>query len=257
MALARGFPDLDVVAAIAALFSRRPAGKPVRRVAVTVETWGLSAAGSVIPWSQVVGVTHRKLNRGSRENPREYSRLEFELRDRVLRAEHAYELSLDLLAQMFRAIRHESACLIATGLAHGAEPARPGLFDELLTSSRAWLASEEGRGETTVIEGDYRSAERAIDGRFVRRLASLLSESPADTDRGPVACIIAAELGISSLENQLAALASSAHPFVAAVATGAALRLGVSKIRVGKVDHVEPYIDADTSRAITAWAALA
>jgi hypothetical protein len=254
VALDRGFPDLDIVAAIAALFGRRRTGKPIRHVAVTVETWGLAVDGSVIPWRQVASVAHRKLNRGSRETPREFSQLEFELSDRILRAEHDYELSLDLLALMFRALRHESECLIATSLTGGAEPARLGLFDQLLTRTRGWLASDAGRAETTVIEGDYRNAERSADAAFVCRLADFLSEAPHDADRGPVAAIVAAELGLGSLENQLAALVSSAHPFVAAVATGAALRLGVSQIRVGKVDHVEPYIDAETSRAIAAWA---
>lgn len=257
MALDRGFPDLNIVADIAALFGRRPTGKPIRRVALTVETWGISVAGSVIPWCQVVNVAHRKLYRGSRDNPRVYNQLKFELGDRILRAERDYELGLDLFAEMFRAIHHESACLIATSLAGGAEPARLGLFDKILTGARGWLASDAGHAEATVIEGDYRNAARSADAAFVRRLAGFLSAAPHDADRGPVAAIVAAELGIGSLENQLAALGSSAHPFVAAVATGAALRLGVSKIRVGKVEHVEPYIDADTSRAITAWAALA
>jgi hypothetical protein len=124
-----------------------------------------------------------------------------------------------------------------------------------LRNTREWLASPEGLDETRVVTSEYRTQERKLRPAFLTELEIALASAPVAADRGPFAAIVSAELGLTTLLDQLGMLTTSPHAFLAAVATGAALRLGESPIRVGKVEHVEPYIDAETSRAIAAWAA--
>jgi hypothetical protein len=260
VSLEAGNADVDLFASIAALFGRRAQGKRLVCTPLTVETWGIAdfAAGQqVTPWAKIVGVAHRKIERGSGDSRQAYSQVDVELDDRILRGERAYEVMLELLAEEHPRLAVENRRPIALGLdgAATSERAHAGLFGDLLGRARAWLQSDDGLEATTQVGGDYRVAERKLDPGFLAELEVALVDAPGRSERGPFAAIVAAELRLGALEDALAALTSSPQPFVAAVAIGAALRLGVSPIRVGKVARVEPYIDADASRAITTWGA--
>lgn len=249
-----GARDFNVFDSLAALFGRQPRSKRINCTPVTIEIWGVAADGLAIPWAQVTHIVHRKVDRGSDNNRVFYSQLDFELDDQILRAEAEYAVMLDVLADLHPKLSHESTRPVALTLdrARSAEGAES--FERLLSAARTWLASDEGRTATICVEGDYRKAKRVLQPELLQELKIALVEAPTAGDRGPFAAIVAAELGVVSLEDELAALTSSALPLAAAVSIGAALRLGVSPIRVGKPEHVEPYIDATTAREISAWA---
>lgn len=252
--LQAGARDFDVFQSIAELFGRRPPGLRINCTPVTVEIWGVAADALAIPWGQIRRIVHRKVERGSGDNRVLFSQLEFELDDQILRAESEYEVMLDVLADLHPKLSHESTRPVAMSLDRARSASGAESFEQLLGAARTWLASDEGRSATTRVEGNYRKAQRVLAPELVQELKIALVEAPAEGDRGPFAAIVAAELGVVALEDELAALTSSALPLAAAVSIGAALRLGVSPIRVGKPEHVEPYIDAATSREISAWA---
>jgi hypothetical protein len=254
--LRRGYPDLDVLleSLFARLIGRKRKGKPWRYAPVTVGPWGIGVHDETIAWWQIPRVLYLTLNRGTTDNPRLFSQLDFELGDSIVRAVGAHDLSLSLLADLHPQIAFESSRRVALTL-DGRSEKTASSFDELLAAVRLWLQSDEGRATTTRIEGDYRNAKRALHPDLEGRLSAALRDAPTGADPGPFAAIVGAELGIEALGNPIAAMASSPHPSVASVAIGAALRVGVSPIRVGRVAQVEPYLSAQESRAITAWAA--
>lgn len=255
--LVAGDIESDVVRTVLGWLGRKPAKSSIEARALTTGTWGIASDELAVGWAHVDALKYRQVRRGSDEPEVLVSELDVELRDVVWRGQCPLNPSLDVLVAVYPLFATEARREIALGFSPTApsERTRPGLFDLLLRYAREWLASPEGVEETQVVTSHYRTQERALRPAFLTELELALVAAPIAADRGPFAAIVAAELRVTTMLDHLSMLTASPQSFLAAIATGAALRLGESPIRVGKVEHVEPYIDADTARAIAAWAA--
>ena len=76
-------------------------------------------------------------------------------------------------------------------------------------------------------------------------------------DRRPLAAMFAAELGARALVDVLVGLTISPHPFVAAVARAAALRLGADVRHVGAIQELSDFLAEPELEAILRWGARA
>jgi hypothetical protein len=248
--------ETDIVDVVRGWFRKGPKAR-IEPQALTTSTWGIDCGHGAVGWPAITSLAYRQVRRAGDDHNPLMSELDVELSDAVWRGECALEPLLDVLVEVFPLFAEEARREVALGFSAGgpSEPARAGLFVELLRNAREWLASPEGAEETQVVSGEYRTQERRLRPTFTTELELALAGAPIAADRGPFAAIVAAELRVTSLLDHLRTLTTSPHPLLAAIAAGAALRLGESPIRVGKPEHVEPYIDAETSRAIMAWAA--
>lgn len=128
--------------------------------------------------------------------------------------------------------------------------------EPLITTAQAFLASAEGAMRLALPASGYRrSGSRVAVPETVRLLRTVLRDrSRHVADPRPFAAVLAAELGITELADDLVALVQSPHPTVAAVAKLAAQRLGVSTARVGALDEVLPFLDDTDREKLCDWA---
>jgi len=109
------------------------------------------------------------------------------------------------------------------------------------------------------LETSYRTRGlRAAGEKTLESLRAILRDRREHAlDRRPLAAIVAAELGLRELVPDLVKLVQSPHPLVAAVAKGAAMRLGGSSAKVGAIDELAPFLPPEDVEAIVAWATSA
>ncbi len=128
---------------------------------------------------------------------------------------------------------------------------------ELLLSAAA-DALHEGPASTRlgVPTSGYRfGGGRAASPQTIDALRAVLRDRVEhELDRRPLAAVLVAELGLTTLVPELTRLVQSPHPMVAAVAKAAAIRLGAPTARVGLVEEVAPFLLAEDAAAIDAWA---
>ncbi len=128
--------------------------------------------------------------------------------------------------------------------------------EPLITSAQAYLASAEGARHLGLPAAGYRrSGSRVASPETTMKLRAVLrNRSRHAADPRPFAAVLAAELGISELADDLVALVQSPHPTVAAVSKLAAQSLGVSTARVGALDEVFPFLDESDQEKLSDWA---
>jgi hypothetical protein len=129
------------------------------------------------------------------------------------------------------------------------------VVEPLLSAARTSLA---GVGPDSTFLGLPASGYRRASGasqETVGLLRQLLSDrAPRSPDPRPLAAVLCAELGISSLAGELVALVQSPHPILAAVAKAAAHKLGAVAAKVGAISEVAPFLDDRDVEALAAWA---
>jgi hypothetical protein len=81
----------------------------------------------------------------------------------------------------------------------------------------------------------------------------LADRTPKPADPRAFAAVIAAELGARELTPELLALTQCPHPIVAAVARGAARKLGVSRTKTGTLDELGPFLWEGDRPCLEAW----
>ncbi len=129
--------------------------------------------------------------------------------------------------------------------------------ERLFESARRLLSSGDLIDRLSLAPASYREARpRQLTSDAVLALGAILA-GPVDTpgDPRPLAAIVAAELGATSLLDAVVAITTSPHPLVAAVARAAAMRLGAPVKRVGSVREIADFLPESSLSAIEAWIA--
>ncbi len=251
-----GVPAALAITLLSARSRQKPASKRVLCAPVEIHQFGVNLDGEAIPWPALVAIRYEDVKRSDGDSTILRSQLELELSDRVVRAERGFDTfaaSLDLLHPLFAKEAHRS---IALGLdrACPTQETSGSLCDDLLRRARSWLESAEGQDAIWEVSGEYRSHERTLRPAFLTQLEVALVGAPDGPDHGAFAAVVAAELGIESLLDAVTELTRSPHPFVAAVAVGAAVRLNVALWRVPKLPDIAPFLDETNVAAIGRWA---
>jgi len=134
------------------------------------------------------------------------------------------------------------------------EPVFPRLLDEVHRSVR----DPDAIPELALSVRGYRGGgqgEIGAEGLDVLRQWLTQDAAPLGADRRPLAAMFAAELGARALVDVLVGITISPHPFVAAVARVAALRLGAELRRVGSLQELSDFVAAAELDAMLCWGA--
>jgi hypothetical protein len=128
-------------------------------------------------------------------------------------------------------------------------------FERLLSEARRLMASGELSERLALEPKSYRDAGSAPCPETRRALRAVLeSSSDAKADARALAAVLAAELGAVDLSPAVTGLTLSPNPVVAAVARGAALRLGAGLAKVGALDELSEFVPEGDLSDIRAWA---
>jgi hypothetical protein len=131
-------------------------------------------------------------------------------------------------------------------------------FSRLLDQVRAIVRAPERLPELGLSSRGYRGGGLVRLGeRGIANLRDWLTEGLPDQagDRRPLAALLAAELEATSLLEPLVSMVTAPHPFVAAVARAAALRLGADVRRVGALEELVDFVAAAELDAMRDWLA--
>jgi hypothetical protein len=126
----------------------------------------------------------------------------------------------------------------------------------LLRCAETLLASPDARASLGLSESyDYRATRSSVVGPTTPDLLRrALWSAPGELDPGPLAAVLAAELGVAELLPDLLRLLLSPSPLLAGVAKAAALRLGASLRVAGSFEELEPFLAADEIAELRRWA---
>lgn len=196
---------------------------------------GMDQATPSIHWSVVTVRTDRETYGGRARGNVSLERLEAHL-ERYAR-EAGRPLALDLDGQV--------------ALEDALEPS----FETLLGEARRLVSSGELRERLALGPRSYRDAGTMPCADTSRALGDALrSDLEADADARALAAVLAAELGETRLLADIAPLTVSPKPSLAAVARGAALRLGGDLVKVGALDEIADFVNEADLAQIRAWA---
>jgi len=132
------------------------------------------------------------------------------------------------------------------------EPVFPRLLDEMHRSVREPDAIPELGLSVRGYRGGSQG-EIGAEGLGVLRQWLTQDVAALGADRRPLAAVLAAELRARDLVEVLVGLTISPHPFVAAVARAAALRLGAELRRVGSLQELSDFVAAAELDAMLSW----
>ena len=128
--------------------------------------------------------------------------------------------------------------------------------ESLLAAARTWLTTGAASRRLGLMASGYRrvSTLASTSTALIELRDVLRDRTPKRADPRAFAAVLAAELSAESLVPELLALTQCPHPLVAAVARGAAQRLGVPKAKTGSLDEVAPFFTWGTDRdALERW----
>jgi hypothetical protein len=128
--------------------------------------------------------------------------------------------------------------------------------EPLLAAARAWIESAPASMRLELAAG-YRGPRGAAlaSPRTAEVLRGILRDrTERPVDPRAFAAVIAAELGVREVIEDLVALVQSPHPVVAAVAKAAARRLGAATTKTGALDEVAPFLSERDCEVLSAWA---
>jgi hypothetical protein len=131
-------------------------------------------------------------------------------------------------------------------------------FERLLAEARRLIHSGELAKRLAICTRSYRDAGLVPSSDTEHALAAILvSELETPADPRPLALVLAAEIGDRKILPLVLPLTSSPHPMVAAVARGAALRLGAEIKRIGALDELDDFLCEADLRQIRTWGTAA
>jgi len=165
-------------------------------------------------------------------------------------------VALERLVVHLEAYAREAAHRVALDL-DGAQPGEgpdEPEFEPILLAAQAWVQSAGASKVLALPPAGYRWPSRTLSRRTVEVLREVLRDrTPRMVDPRPFAAVVAVELGVRELAEDLVALVQSPHPLIAAVAKVAARKLGVARSRVGALDEVAPFLLGRDLEALNAW----
>lgn len=131
------------------------------------------------------------------------------------------------------------------------------LFPRLLDQVRRTLSSPAEVCALGLASCGYRGGvSRQLSEPVLAQLECWLTNvSSSAFDRRPLAAMLAAELGAQGVLPSLMAHVTSPHPFVAAVARAAALKLGADLRHVGSLDELNEFVPEGELEALRVWSA--
>lgn len=253
-----------VAAATAALRARRPFAK---------RESGRAVAMSIVPWGVIVdeGVQTRVLRWGA------IARVHVETcygRDQatdvtngsIVVVETAQERLVGLASDavpLERLLAHREAyareaehvaSIDLEGVAAAGESWEPQV-ERLLLTARQLLGGGGGGHSVAASLLGYRGRRTSLPSEEVAiRLREVLRDRcPHERDPRPLSAMLAAELGMISLAQDLVPLVSSPHALTAATARAAGLALGLPKSCVGVLDEVAPFLPEADVEALSCW----
>lgn len=256
-----------IVGAVAGAVTSIVAGplEPLRNLhaaAVDIVPWGIvidpDGKPEPIPWSGVRSIRYTVVSQETwqGEGSSKTAVLTFAVGSRRIQAmgeEGEWVLTVcQLHKRLARAAERRPAADIAgtEGLDLG------GLSAPLALASRAEaiLDSADGRATLGLQSGGYRTAASTVAGEETRgALRAALFDGAAPFDPGPLACLLAARLGVGSLLPDVLQLVLSPSPLVAATARAAAVRLGASLMSAGSLGEVRHFLPAAELADLRAW----
>jgi hypothetical protein len=129
------------------------------------------------------------------------------------------------------------------------------VFLRLHSYVRRLLRSPASMPDLGLTGGGYRGGiQRQLSARGLALLNRWICDSePEWADRRPLAFILAAELEAHALLKALVERVTSPHPFVAAVARAAAVRLGADIRHVGSLDELGEFLEARELEPLMRW----
>jgi hypothetical protein len=248
----------NVAAKGRAIFAR---ARPLVRkdaVAMAIVPWGIlvqpDQAPRVLRWAAVKNVQVDVIYGSDEGTPSTlWSVVTIETDHERLAGRAPGAVAIERLIAHVDAYAEEQAQAVALDLEghRAAEGPFEPVFEPLLSAAReAIAASGPGSTRLGLPAWGYRGGVDAATPETIAVLRSLLADrAPRSPDPRALAAVLAAELGVKALAPDLVALVQSPHPVVAAVAKGAAQKLGVEPARVGAITEVAPFLhdlDVDT-----------
>lgn len=236
-----------------------------REVAMAIVPWGIlvepDAEPRVLRWPAVRKVTVDSAHTMRGGTPAVLASVVVVDTGRELLAGRALgAVGLEALQANLDAYAEEAARPVALDL-EGLTPADGAtepVVAELLARADDLCSTGRGALRLGLPPRGYRSIAAADAGpETVALLRGILANGgEGAADARPLASMVAVLLRAQSLVPELLRLASSPHPLVAAVAKGAAMRLGAGKNRAGAIAEVSAFLfDEDLDR-LERWAEL-
>jgi hypothetical protein len=165
-------------------------------------------------------------------------------------------VAIERLIAHVEAYAEEQAHAVALDLdAHVAAegPAEP-VVEPLLSAARSYMAGVAPDSARLGLPAGYRRRAQAPSDETVTFLHGVLSDrAPRSPDPRALAAVLAAELHVARLADDLVTLVQSPHPVLAAVAKVAANKLGAMATKVGAVAEVAPFLHEKDIEALAAW----
>lgn len=240
--------------------------KDFRALPVAIVPWGIvldpDGEATALPWPRLRELSFTRVDReGNRNNDAPaITIMLFDTDVGVVQAQAEdgeWVSSVDAFAPRFA----RSAARGPAGDLAGKEPLdTTGLPPTLalLRRAEAVLDSADGRASLGIESGNYRTMSSKTAGPETKQILqdALWSDGGA-LDPGPLAAVLAAELGVTDLLPDLLRMILSISPLLAAAARAAAQRLGASPAHAGSLDELEGFLSAQDVAELRRWAGAA
>ena len=233
-----------------------------QRCRMAIVPWGVRVeaepAVRVLRWAAVRSVSVEFVHETDRDTPStRWSMVTIETERERFGGRAAGGVALERLEAHFESYAEEAgrpAALDLEGTRALADPLDPE-FEQLLDEARRLIRSGELVERFSLAPQSYRDAgARRATPQAASALDSVLT-SPVSSmaDPRPLAAALVGELGVAVLYGRVAALTTSPHPLLAAVARAAALKLGGDVKRVGALDELADFLPMSDIEQIGRW----
>jgi hypothetical protein len=236
--------------------------KNLRATPVSIVPWGIvvdpDPAVRAIPWSRVSAIRYTFVRQQRNEDdltPRRVIMVFHVGEERIQGTAEEGEWVVSV-TELYQRLARAAALPVAGDLAAETVLDTGGLPPALALMRRAAaiLDSADGRATLGLESGGYRTTTSRIAGEATREvLRKALHNGSGARDPGPIACILAAELGVRSLLQDILVLILSPSPLLAAVARASAVRLGASLMSAGSVDELRFFLPPADLAELREW----
>lgn len=262
--LALAAPVAALIAGGVAAFSAGPLEpwKNLRALPVSIVPWGLlldsDRVATPVPWKDVRSIRYSLVKHDRREDgdARKMAIVLFEIGDQRIQASGEEGEWLASVCELYKKLALAAESPPSGDIAGAAPLDAAGLPVSLALIRRATaiLDSADGRASLGLASGGYRTSGSRIAGPETREvLLRALRDGQTRFDAGPLACVLAAELGIDSLVGEILNLILSPSPLLSAAARASAVRLGASLMSAGSLAELRHFAHSSDLHELKAW----
>lgn len=236
--------------------------KNLRAVAVSIVPWGIVIDPDKRPepvrWSRVRSVQYTLVARDRRDDDLapKMAIMTFQVGEQRIQAQAEQGEWVVSVTALHETLAHAADTPPAGDLDGTAPLDTVGLPVPLALVHRAAaiLDSADGRAQLGLQAGSYRTTAARIPGLETRTaLRTALFNGAAPFDPGPLACLLAAQLGVGTLLQDILQLILSPSPLLALTARAAAVRLGASLMTAGSLDEVRHFASPADILELREW----